>query len=49
MKQGHGRAVDWWTLGIIIYEMMVGMPPFYVENREKLFELIRIGEVKYPS
>lgn len=29
LKQGYGKPADWWTLGSIIYEMVVGIPPFY--------------------
>lgn len=36
-KKSYGKAVDWWTLGSIIYEMLVGIPPFYTQNRAELF------------
>ena len=41
--------VDWWALGVIIYEMIVGIPPFYHENQKKLFENILNKEVRFPT
>jgi serum/glucocorticoid-regulated kinase 2 len=49
-RKGHGKPVDWWSLGSIIYEMIVGLPPFYEkDNREKLFKQIKSGEPEYPE
>uniref|UniRef100_A0A8C7KNE1 non-specific serine/threonine protein kinase n=3 Tax=Salmoninae TaxID=504568 RepID=A0A8C7KNE1_ONCKI len=44
----YGRAVDWWGLGVVMYEMMCGRLPFYNQDHEKLFELILMEEIKFP-
>ncbi len=40
LKESYSKAVDWWSLGVIIYEMLVGLPPFYTTNKDKLFRKI---------
>jgi tRNA A-37 threonylcarbamoyl transferase component Bud32 len=40
MGGGHGKAVDWWSLGILLYEMLSGLPPFYSDNVNEMYELI---------
>ena len=49
LRQGHGRAVDWWSTGALLYEMLCGLPPFYSRNREAMFEKIMRADLNFPS
>jgi serum/glucocorticoid-regulated kinase 2 len=40
MMRSTDRSIDWWTLGILLYEMMAGLPPFYDERTERMYEKI---------
>ena len=33
-ENGYGKAIDWWGLGALIYEMLIGQPPYYSQNNE---------------
>lgn len=50
-EQGHAFPVDWWALGILTYEMIVGFPPFYTgqSNNNKMYELIKNKPVYFPD
>ena len=48
-KQGHGKPVDWWCLGSLIYEMIVGLPPFYSKSRVELFDKIKFINPNIPT
>jgi serine/threonine protein kinase len=48
-RSGHGMAVDWYLLGVLLYEMLVGFPPFYSPNREQLFKNIENAKVRVPA
>lgn len=45
----HGRAVDWWSLGIMLYEMLCGIPPFYSENQNEMYEKILSAPLDFPE
>ena len=47
--EGHNKSADWWSYGILIFEMLCGIPPFYCENTEKMYELITNAELKFPK
>ena len=44
----YGQAVDWWGLGIVMYEMMIGRLPFYNQNTDIMFGNILVEEVRFP-
>lgn len=48
-SRGHGKGVDYWTLGVLIYEMLASFPPFYDEDPMKTYAKIMHGKIKYPS
>jgi serine/threonine protein kinase len=48
-RTGHGKSIDWYLLGVLLYEMLVGIPPYYSNNKEQLYENIQRGPLKLPN
>ncbi|POV95604.1 hypothetical protein PSHT_15572 [Puccinia striiformis] len=50
-SKGYNKSVDWYALGVLIFEMLAGYPPFYCEEESpmRLYEKIIAGKVRYPS
>lgn len=46
---GYGKEVDMWSLGVILYILLCGFPPFYDEDHIRMFALINKGEYVFPS
>jgi len=47
-SKGHGMAVDWWALGILIFEMLAGHPPFYDEHPFGIYQKVLGARVDFP-
>ncbi|KAJ3007479.1 hypothetical protein HKX48_009104 [Thoreauomyces humboldtii] len=48
-SKGHGKPVDWWALGILIFEMLAGYPPFFDDNPFGIYEKILSGRFVFPE
>ncbi|KAL9236109.1 hypothetical protein vseg_010813 [Gypsophila vaccaria] len=49
LGKGHDKAADWWSVGVLIFEMLTGQPPFSGGNREKIQKKIIKDKCKLPS
>jgi serum/glucocorticoid-regulated kinase 2 len=49
LAEGHNKAVDWWSIGIFLYEMLVGIPPFYHQNQNTMYHFITTKTVIFPD
>jgi len=48
-KEGHDKAVDWWALGILMYEMLIGVTPFFNRNQNALMNKIKSSPCVFPD
>ncbi|XP_038857691.1 microtubule-associated serine/threonine-protein kinase 2-like [Salvelinus namaycush] len=49
LRQGYGRPVDWWAMGVILYEFLVGCAPFFGDTPEELFGQVISDEIIWPE
>ena len=47
-RTGHGKAVDWYLLGVLFYELLVGVPPYFTSNQEQIFRNIQNAQLYIP-
>uniref|UniRef100_A0A6S9HA20 cAMP-dependent protein kinase n=1 Tax=Heterosigma akashiwo TaxID=2829 RepID=A0A6S9HA20_HETAK len=48
LNKGHGKGVDWWTLGILMFEMLSGQPPFVDNDPMGIYQKILAGKITWP-
>lgn len=46
---GHDHTLDWWALGILMYEMIIGIPPFYNKNKHQMYYFITHAPIRWPD
>jgi serum/glucocorticoid-regulated kinase 2 len=47
--EGHTIMSDWWSFGILIFELLYGITPFFNMDKNRMYELIEVGELKFPN
>ena len=47
--EGHGMMADWWSFGIVVYELLCGKPPFHEGSTERILDLITSSNVRFPT
>lgn len=48
LGQKYNTSVDWWSFGVLLYEMLIGQSPFHGQDEEELFQSIRMDNPFYP-
>ncbi|CAJ2655274.1 unnamed protein product [Trifolium pratense] len=49
LGMGHGATADWWSVGVILYELLVGIPPFNAEHPQQIFDNIINRDIQWPK
>ena len=49
LGQGYTKTVDWWTLGVLLYEMLTGLPPYYDENTNEMYRKFLSEPLHFPG
>ena len=49
LRQGYGKPVDWWSMGIILYEFLIGCVPFFGDTPEELFAHTVNDDIEWPT
>merc|ERR1711862_503283 len=49
LNKGHAKAVDWWTLGILIYELIAGIDPFTDPDPMNIYRKVLSGRIVFPK
>ncbi|KAJ0100409.1 hypothetical protein Patl1_19928 [Pistacia atlantica] len=49
LGMGHGATADWWSVGVILFELLVGIPPFNAETPQQIFDNIMNRDIPWPE